>query len=254
MHSISIPFAILLLTELYFSFIFLKVKVNTHNLYNKSIITNPFQSMYSLAQCWQNYQITKLQPINKSTSFYNYQMKLRRINRTSYGVTGFIDLKKDIQKGYFVRGRFQNVKLHIIKPFIFQVEVEIFFRSLGNNQFVKSPYGVSNKPLCDIINNEYRKSIMQDFHAASNFPYSKNPATDLCKLWVKVRVYNNKNIAIVFNVCVVFFQKKYTMNNYVFNKSILPAYLPNGLYKVLVYISNSKKVVENGVNLEFKLY
>lgn len=44
------------------------------------------------------------------------------------------------------------------------------------------------------------------------------------------------------------------MKNYVIDASRMPAIIRNGLYKILIYISNSKKVVRNGLVAEVNFY
>lgn len=44
------------------------------------------------------------------------------------------------------------------------------------------------------------------------------------------------------------------MKNFILDKKIFPRFLKDGLYRVFLYVSNSEKVIENGVEVEFKLY
>lgn len=56
----------------------------------------------NLNYCWQEYEVESLGQLNETYELFGYEMKPRRINRTTYAISGSYVLKKDL-RNYTVR-------------------------------------------------------------------------------------------------------------------------------------------------------
>lgn len=61
--------------------------------------------------------------------------------------------------------------------------VKIYFSGLGNSQYKLLPFGVSRKPLCDVLNTIYRDRVMHDVANYSNLPYTNDRKVDICDIF-----------------------------------------------------------------------
>ncbi len=79
---------------------------------------------------------------------------------------------------------------------MFQTEVNIFYSSKGNNQFVKLPYKVPRGDSCNIVDGPFVKyGAAKDLAEVSTFP-APVPNESLCANYkaVKPIALNNKTI------------------------------------------------------------
>lgn len=54
--------------------------------------------------------------------------------------------------------------------------------SSGSNHYTALPYKLDPKPLCDSMNTDYRKLVMNELHPYSNFPYTEDENADICSM------------------------------------------------------------------------
>lgn len=81
------------------------------------------------------------------------------------------------------------------------MEVVAYVSVNGNNQYVKSPLGLPRKPVCELLNKEYPKSMMEDLKDCCNFPYVKDKNADICSLFYPVSFkYVSTHIDVRYNV------------------------------------------------------
>lgn len=64
----------------------------------------------------------------------------------------------------------------------------MYYSETGSSKYTLSPFKIEKKPLCDFLNNEYRKYFMHRLAAAFEFPLSEDEDENLCTMFEKVRV------------------------------------------------------------------
>lgn len=50
-----------------------------------------------IVNCWQDYDVESLGQLNETFQLFNYSMKVNRINRTTYAISGTYGLKKELR-------------------------------------------------------------------------------------------------------------------------------------------------------------
>lgn len=66
-----------------------------------------------------------------------------------------------------------------------KVEAKLYFDANGNGDYVLLPARKLRAPVCDVVNDEYRKSVMETYSKTSDLPNSDDK--DICPLFEKVR-------------------------------------------------------------------
>lgn len=121
-----------------------------------------------------------------------------------------------------------------------QAEVVIYHSALRNNIYKLVPFKVPEGPLCDKINQEYRKYLMNELHAVSDMPFSEDDAENLCAHFVKdVCFFLMDGGRILIAVCLmayIFLQKSFSVKNYEFENSNVPKFLQAGMYKAYILL------------------
>lgn len=95
----------------------------------------------------------------------DFHVKYKRINRTTYGLTGDV----------------QFSELDTIES-----ELLIYHQAKGGNRFVLTPYKLPRGSICESLNKDYRKFLMHDLHTTSNLPFSDDQMEDLCPKFLSV--------------------------------------------------------------------
>lgn len=49
-----------------------------------------------IVNCWQDYDVESLGQLNETFELFDYSMKVNRINRTTYAISGTYGLKKEL--------------------------------------------------------------------------------------------------------------------------------------------------------------
>lgn len=132
---------------------------------------------------WNDFELGAMQNMNESSAAIDFNLKTKRVNRTTYGVTGTIGVKGDQEK--FEVSFLYICHSYLIAKTLLQVEVKVYVSSLGNDQYILYPFKISRTPVCKVINNEYRKYLMDEFTKTSDLPASNDD--DMCPLFLKVR-------------------------------------------------------------------
>lgn len=123
--------------------------------------------------------------MNGTDSPFQFNLKTTRLGRTSYGISGTV-LVKDALKDYEVWGiaflhKFCLILLNILLP---QVEAKLYFDASGNGDYVLHPLKKPRTTVCNVLNDEYRKYVMESYSKTSDFPNSDDK--DICPLFEKV--------------------------------------------------------------------
>lgn len=118
-------------------------------------------------QAWDDYDINSIVAMNETTDLMDFKIKYKRINRTTYGMSGSV--------------QFSNLMG-------IESELLIYHQPKGGNRFVLTPYKLPRGNICQSLNNDYRKFLMEDLHMFSNLPYSDDETEDLCQKFQNVSV------------------------------------------------------------------
>lgn len=149
---------------------------------------------------WEDYDIQKTVIYNETDGkVIDFKLKVKRHNRTTYVITGGIDVNFDSPVGLDVRFTicfsianifsaptnkrqifYENIYIYI------QAEIEFWHSAVGNNQWQLTPYRVPRKPICEFFNGEYKKLLMEDLHKVSKLPFSENDKEDICPQLLRV--------------------------------------------------------------------
>ncbi|KAJ6636975.1 hypothetical protein Bhyg_09701, partial [Pseudolycoriella hygida] len=138
---------------------------------------------------WMDYELAGFD--NADGSLFASNLRFKRINKTTYGISGTIDIRTDFSND-------------------FEAEMVFFHSANGNNQFVKTPYKVPKDDACKIVDGIYIQSgSAKDVAVASDLP-APTENSSLCDAYKKGH---------------------YTMNEYLLSESVIPKYLQIGYYK-----------------------
>lgn len=149
-------------------------------------------------QGWKDCKFEMIGQLNQSSNVIQMDLKLKRINREQYAISGSVNVFEDMLTDYTV--------YHIIHIFIssnmfdthFQqkqkkkkiltkVDADAYYSAYGNNQFTQLPYKFKPKILCDALNTYYREFWMNELEPPiSDLPFSKDKNTNLCPMFIKV--------------------------------------------------------------------
>lgn len=66
------------------------------------------------------------------------------------------------------------------------MEANAWHSPKGNNQWIQLPLKLTRKSLDEVMNHEYRKSMMDDLHSTTNMPYSTDKNADLLAMLTPV--------------------------------------------------------------------
>lgn len=113
---------------------------------------------------WNDFELGTLQSMNGTGSVVDFNVKSKRMSRSTFGITGTLTINDD----------FKN----------YEAEVKVYLSAKGNDQYVMSPLKIARGPFCAKINDDYRKFLMKELGTTSDLPSSD--ADDLCPLFVKV--------------------------------------------------------------------
>lgn len=64
-----------------------------------------------------------------------------------------------------------------------QAELLVFHDPKLNGVYNQYPFKLARKSVCDMINVEYRKYIMNDLRDTTNLPYTSDKNANLCKMF-----------------------------------------------------------------------
>ncbi|XP_037033387.1 uncharacterized protein LOC119072306 isoform X1 [Bradysia coprophila] len=153
-------------------------------------------------KCFTDYSIESLKLLNETSvaPFCNQTIQLKRTRTTDPKVFWEGDLVDDIDK--------------------YEMEFRISYSSAGNDLYRLLPYRIYRQPICDVLNNVYRHSLMEDAKQYSNAPYSKDKNVDLCNLMPKGHYY---------------------FRNYSISPSIFPTKMKEGRYREELYLYEKNK-------------
>lgn len=128
--------------------------------------------------CFKDLDFQQISSIVESSNVVNFNLRVKKTSRFSYGISGNIEILDDAIDKYMVT---KNTNEHkSIKTLQFQIEIKIFHSSNGNNQFRLYPMGFRNLPIKRFMNRQYRDYLMETLQPpVSELPYSSNPFENL---------------------------------------------------------------------------
>lgn len=112
--------------------------------------------------------------MNDTTELMDFRVKYKRINRTTYGLSGSVEFTDLVG---------------------IESELLIYHQAKGSSKFVLTPYKLPRSSICESLNKDYRKFLMHDLHHFSNFPFSEDQFEDLCPQFVNVRAPDDEAIS-----------------------------------------------------------
>lgn len=113
----------------------------------------------------------------------------------------------------------------------------VSYSARNDNAFAKLPLSMPEGPLCDKLNNEYRRYLMKPLARASEMLDADTG--DLCELFEKViEMTWMHSFHFMQILCSIFLriQKTYTVTNYELDTRTIPRFLQTGYYKVDVIV------------------
>lgn len=100
----------------------------------------------------------------------DFKIKYKRISRHQYGLSGSVELA-DLEG--------------------IESELMIYHQAKGSSKFVLTPYKLPRGSICESLNKDYRKFLMNDLKEFSNLPFSDDMREDICPQFVNVRLRLN---------------------------------------------------------------
>lgn len=83
---------------------------------------------------------------------------------------------------------------------ITQAEVKYFHSANGGGAWTLAPIQLPRGPLCNKINADYRKYVMEDLHTVSDLPFTENALESLCDKFEKVYYLSIYSIKTTFHI------------------------------------------------------
>lgn len=178
-------------------------------------------------QCfWTNVDLKSIEQLNGTAGLpILFDLRVKRIRRGVLGIAGSATINDEFSK-YTVRYVVPNILHYSCAAYIssIQAEMDVYYRRSESTAYSKLPIRMINGPLCDKINNEYRKYLMTEEVEAAYFQE-----------------------AVGDNYCVSLKRGTvYTVDNMELPKR-LPMFLEKGLYRCELVVRDSNGTITSGM-------
>lgn len=149
-----------------------------------------------------------------------------------------MEITDNLEK-YDVKTKSNSIRLFYKRLRFFQGKLQMYNSPLGNNRYRLMPFGIYRKPVCKMLNNEYRNIIMRDVHKYTNMPFSEDRNVNLCDLMPVVHLCILTRLSWIMPH---FFFRDTT----ILDRSVLITYTPLGRYKfqLLLFKKTENRVVK----------
>lgn len=148
--------------------------------------------LFLVSNCFEDMDIQQISSLVESSEVVNFNLRVKKTSRLTYGVSGYIEILDDSMDKYTVTNKRNDKKsTQNWKRFVFsQFEIKIFHSANGNNQFKLYPMGFRTMPIKRFMNRQYREYFMDDLKPpVSELPYSLNQWSDLSSQVRKVYMF-----------------------------------------------------------------
>lgn len=226
-----------------------------------------YEINFRIFQAW-DHSFERIESLNSSdTAFIIFNVQVQRADCSDFVVKGNITFKSAFTQNpsmFYVSG-FGDV-LFVVFFFCsescilfisfwnwFQHTTHIYHKTLGGDQYDRLPVQFPRESFCSYVNNFYRRHFMNSLkQPVSNFPHTDDPNEDLCRAFqsendVSNRFINltlkNKQKIFIDNLWTFLFQLVFNIRKFLIDKSVVPSFVQEGMYKMEILIDSDDVVV-----------